>query len=243
MHLENSRILITGTRSGLGKYLSEMFPNSVNLNRENKNTVLQQLQSIDYVIHCAFNTSREIEDYYQFLDDNIFLTKFLSELSPEKFIYISSVDVYSSEKTYYNMFKLFAESIVRKKCENHLILRCSALIGKNMRKNNFLRIVDDAVPRLSLTSNSTYNFVSHSDVYSVICGSITDDVKGTYDMVSAKNITIADLSSMFNKQSEFGGFYYETPTVDNQELIRVFDFMNKTSKEVVEDFIREKNEL
>ena len=47
---------------------------------------------------------------------------------------------------------------------------------------------------------------------------------------------------MKSKKCNFGQFEYTTPTIDNQELVSIFNFMNKTSIETVNRFIEENYE-
>ena len=77
MPLQNDKVLITGTKSGLGKYLSKQFTECFCLNRENKQDVIDKALQIQLIVHCAFNTKRDANTY-QLLKDNI------SELSNNK---------------------------------------------------------------------------------------------------------------------------------------------------------------
>ena len=85
-----NKILITGTTSGLGKYLYENIPNSISLNR--KDTFIDN--NFDVIIHNAFSpqgaNKNDIKDYYKYINDNILLTKKLVDIKPKKFIYIST---------------------------------------------------------------------------------------------------------------------------------------------------------
>ena len=56
MHLKSNKILITGTKSGLGKFLNDNLPGCFTVTRENS-----KVSKIDYdlIIHCAFNTKEK----------------------------------------------------------------------------------------------------------------------------------------------------------------------------------------
>ena len=243
MPLQNDKVLITGTKSGLGKYLSKQFTECFCLNRENKQDVIDKALQIQLIVHCAFNTKQDANTY-QLLKDNIFLTEQLCNLSlsrffDNKFVYISSVDVHDKKKTNYNTMKLYAESIVKNHCNNYLILRCPALLGADMRKNNFLKIVEDKNPKLSLTKESSFNFITHHDILRIIRYAYNNNISGTYDVVSHENITLEQVASMCKKSCSFGEYTYNTPNVTNQKLLADFDFMNKSSVQVVQKFIKE----
>ena len=84
----------------------------------------------------------------------------------KKYIYISSVDVYNniinntlrkrenveiygSELEPYGFNKFLAEQIVQKYAKNYLILRCSAVIGKNLKKGVIKDLLNDVKIRVS----------------------------------------------------------------------------------------------
>ena len=84
------KYIVTGIDGGLGKYLYETIPNSLGINRNNLNSILSKIDTDDIIIHCAFNKTNKIANYYSYLEDNIFLTKQLLELG-NRIIYISSI--------------------------------------------------------------------------------------------------------------------------------------------------------
>ena len=106
-----NRVLVTGTNSGLGKYIASQIDCSV-LTRDNSESVLKK--SYDTIIHCAFNSRKNVNDYYDIVRDNIFLTKDLCKIEHNKFVFISSIDVYQEEDNLYKISKLMSESIVKK---------------------------------------------------------------------------------------------------------------------------------
>jgi len=246
MPLQNNRVLITGTSGGLGKYLSDQFSGCLSLNRKNKEEVFSECSQIELVVHCAFNSRRDA-DKYQLLKDNVFLTDQLCRLnyshSPaKKFVYISSIDVYRHDKTDYNIMKEYSESIVKDLCDDYLILRCPALLGRDMRKNNFLKIIEDKEPKLSLSEKSSFNFIAYRDIINVIKYAYANDITGTFDVVSDGNVNLEQVANIMSKECSFGSFDYVTPEIDRNNIVSTFKFMNKTSLEVVKNFIKEKND-
>ena len=79
-------------------------------------------------------------------------------------MFISSIDVYQEEDNLYKTSKLMAESIVNKMATNSLTLRCSAILGETMRKNNFRKIIEDVDPKLSLSGESSFNYILQEDI-------------------------------------------------------------------------------
>ncbi len=238
MPLGNS-VLVTGGNSGLGKYIASNI-NCVALTRENAESVFKRHNHFDLIIHCAFNASKKTNDYYKVLQDNIFLTKRLCSLSHNKFVFLSSIDVYREEDSLYKTTKLMAESIVKEEATNPLIVRTSAIVGPTMRTNSLLRILDDDSPDLSLSENSTFNYVLQSDILSMIQVSAKNKYSGIIDFVASKNIRLKDLATHFSKTVNFGDYFYETPIISNRHLQEKFPTAWYTSLGNIERFMKER---
>ena len=240
MPLGNS-VLVTGTNSGLGKYIAANI-DCVALTRENAESVFRKHKHFDLIIHCAFNASKKTNNYYKVLQDNIFLTKRLCSLSHDKFIFLSSIDVYREEDSLYKTTKLMAESIVKNVATSPLIIRASAIIGPTMRKNSLLKILEDDSPSLSLSENSTFNYVLQSDILSMIQVSVKNNYSGIMDFVASRNIRLKDIANHFSKTVDFGDYFYETPNISNRYLQEKFPTAWYTSLGNVERFIKESKE-
>jgi len=237
MHLTD-RVIVTGAESGLGKYIVELDDNFIGLTRSNRKNIMNGFynESSTVIIHCAFNNSINIKDHYKYVDDNILLTKELSTLPHRKFIYLSSINVYRKEDSAYKLSKLFAEAIVKTNCDNPLIIRSGAILGKSMRYNSFLKILNEKTPSLSLSGDSTFNYILQTDLANFILSSITDNVVGTYNFTSRGNITLKELAVMFNSSPDFGKYVYDTPEVNNQDLKKYCQAANKVCKNVIKEF-------
>ena len=122
------KFLITGVKSGLGKFLYENLSNSEGLDRTNFGSIKDK--NFDVIIHCAFNKEISITDHKKYLDDNILLIQKLKQLNYSKFIYISSIDVYQKNPNMYSHFKRFAETLMD---TTDLILRFVTL-GRSIPK-------------------------------------------------------------------------------------------------------------
>ncbi|HBY69107.1 MAG TPA: hypothetical protein DEG69_15980, partial [Flavobacteriaceae bacterium] len=153
----------------------------------------------------------------------------------KKFIYISSLVVYEKKLNNYKMTKLYCESMVKKLSSDHLILRCPAILSYNMRKNNLLKLIEDKDPKLSLTPSSNFNYVLDTDIYNFITNC---DATGIIDFVSSKNINLQEISSFLNKNVSFGKYQFCTPEISNKKLIGLYPKMDKTSKDVLSEFLQ-----
>lgn len=252
-----SEFLISGNRSGLGKSLHERF-GGYGLNRENYSDVFQNLKSNpEVIIHAAFNSSVPTYDTLQkYYEDNVELTKKLASVNHSKFIYISTVDVYpkSIDKKHiededldirapreiYPITKLMSESIVSQ-LPNFLILRCSALLGRNSRPNSLIRILDNKDVKLSLCGSSNFNYVLHEDVGDFIKTAVSQNIQGIFNVVSSENINLSEVSRLVGNNVNFGSYEYNCTNVDNSKIVKIAPQFDKTSLQVVKEFINRRS--
>lgn len=234
-----NRVLVTGTNSGLGKYIASQINCSM-LTRENSEAVLNE--TYDTIIHCAFNSRKNVNDYYDVVRDNIFLTKDLCKVPHNKFVFISSVDVYQEEDNLYKTSKLMAESIVNKMSTNPLTLRCSAILGGTMRKNNFRKVIEDSDPNLSLSGESSFNYILQEDILNFLNIAIKINYNGIVDFVSSANITLQEVADLLEKKVSFGKYVYKTPELSSESLASVFPPATLTSKQNVKRYLKDLQE-
>lgn len=250
------KFLISGAQSGLGKHLFEIF-GGIPLTRETSKAEIDNLKKgVDIIIHAAFNSNKDIDsnNIYSYLEDNIFLTEKLIKIPHKKFIFISSVDVYPKDNIHhkedevinintvegiYGLTKLMSESLVKRLSPNFLILRCSALLGKYARKNTLIKIRTEEKPILTLSPDSSLNYILHTDVSEFIKLALEKDLKGIYNLVSSKNITLSEIASLLKKKVNFGDYIYSVGSIDNRKATSVTPSFEKTSEEVVRQFLKQ----
>ena len=219
------KVLITGTKSGLGKWLSKQFKNcdefirGSNISNFIKKEMGFSIPRYDLIIHCAGCVQHSNWDNVglDLFEDNVFLTRDLTRIPHEKFVFISSID--EAKDTPYGVTKRLSEIIVKQLCDDYLILRPSALLGKEMKKNTFQKIVNGE--DIALTKNTVMNYILYED----ILDAINSNQKGIKVLRSNGNITIGEVVDIFEKKLKFGEIHYEV------EYIKSDIDTNKTSKE------------
>lgn len=251
-------ILVTGVNSGFGKYIHADL-GGYGLSRETSRDEIEEFKSrgMDVIVHCAFNSARNIDSLSMsgYLRDNLFLTRELTSFPHKKFIFISSVDVYpdngrahsedeiiqaESLSGMYAITKFMAESIVTSVCENHLVLRASALLGKHSKKNSLIKMMEDDPCVLTVDASSTFNYVLHGDLLEFIRFAIKNDLKGIYNVAASSNITAGEIASTLGKNVSFGNFHYDTGNISNRKVSHYFPAFAKTSHEVIHQFLKER---
>jgi nucleoside-diphosphate-sugar epimerase len=253
------RILTTGADSGLGKFVHRTFGGFAwtrNTTAEQKEVIKRE--GVDVIVHCAFNSQQKVTSatLYDYFTDNVALTADLTGIPHRKFVFISSVDVYprtgsdcsetavvdvNSISTFYGVTKLMSESVVHARCPNHLILRCTTLLGRDARKNSLIRILDDSPCVLTLAADSRFNYLLHVDVAGFISHCIDNKLGGIYNIASASSVTLAEIAEMANKQVQFGSFRYDVGQVDNRKAANAFPAFKKASLDVIKQFISIRN--
>ncbi|MBI2098117.1 MAG: NAD-dependent epimerase/dehydratase family protein [Candidatus Wildermuthbacteria bacterium] len=249
------KVLVTGNKSGLGKYLHENFPNAMGWDRDTTEDEKEKIrkEGVDVLIHCASNPAREVtsESLFSYIQDNICLAKELAAIPHKKFIFISSVDVYprnsevhaeddvidvNAVEGIYAICKLASESIVREYSLNYLIMRCSAFLGPYARKNSLLKIKEDENPTVTLTPDSEFNYVLYQDVLKFLQVAMEKDLKGICNLAASKNITLSQAADMFGKKVTFGEFRYRVGNIDNAKVASLIPAFKKSSEEIIREF-------
>lgn len=253
----HKEFLVTGALSGLGKHIYEYF-RGIAWDRQmlDKDRGVIKRTGADTIIHCASNSSQEVssDTLYGYVGDNVLLTEELVSVPHRKFIFISSVDVYPKQKGLhqedevidvnnvigiYAVTKLMSESIVRQHCPNHLILRCSSLLGEYSRKNSLIKILEDEPCVLTLTQDSRLNYILHCDVSGFIQFAIKNDLQGIYNVACSGNVTLREVVTTIGKKVQFGKYNYDVGNIDNRKITSIFPSFKKTSREIVTQFMRE----
>ena len=245
---------ISGTSSGLGSFLLKKFSG---------NAIARDVKVKDHsgpskreriIVHTAFNSSKHFKakDLYQHAADNIFLTKRLLSLPHDRFVFISTIEVYplgnaikledeeidvSAVMNLYGHSKLVCESLVNKYGSGALILRAGLLVGSGMRANNFTRLMGDGDAKLSLSASSKF-YICHYDFLSeFIAFCCNTNVRGTFNFVPSDSITLKQLASNYYRQCEFGDFIYDSGSVSNNKIVGIDSRFNFSSYDSVNKYI------
>jgi hypothetical protein len=226
------KILVTGIGSGLGKYLFENLPNSLGLSRDNFNLIKDE--DIDTIIHCAFNKENVVTNPKKYLDDNIFLTQRLKNIYCNKFVYISTVDVYQENPTMYAHFKRFSETLLNK---NDLILRCPMMLGSTMKPNHATKLKDN-IESLGLSGDSQFNYILMSDLLEFFISEDYKQYKGIIDFVSNDLVKLEDVKQYFNSSTKLGEYVYQNNLDFQNPIFKLNEKYNTSSLEKIKQYFK-----
>lgn len=251
------KVLVTGSRSGLGKHCLAAF-SGVGLTRETSFSDIEKKaanQPFDLIIHAAFNAKPGVhtDNLPAYLNDTLLLTEKLLTLPHQQFVFISSVDVYPNDgrihqedenismdevKRLYAVSKLMSESLVTSKANLPLILRCSAMLGQSAKPNSLIKLLTETSPKLTLAEESTFNYILHDDVVDVIRHAAMTQSSGIFNLASASEISLKAICQQFGKSAEFGKYCYESTKVSNEKISALHANFKRTSLENIQRFIK-----
>lgn len=218
----NSKNLISGTSGGLGKYLQEEIGGDI-YNRKNKDE--HSANEYETIIHCAFKRPTIDKDEY-YIREQVNITKELACIKHERFIFMSSIDIYSKRLNEYGRAKLKIEQMLQDKGKNKLlIIRPPMLIGKYMKANTAIRIVKEKNPTLRLTKDSTINMVFYEDIKEICMNYKAIDI----NLMNTKNLKLEEIAKIIKNSPNWGAYKYET--IEPRSLkIKLTEKMNKTNQ-------------
>lgn len=121
----------------------------------------------DVVINAAGNSKKYIADEYPIQDfrksvvetyDYIHTYKF------KKYIHISTLDVFKDSR--YGKHRELVEKLVREYTDDHLLIRCSSVIGPGMKKGILKDIIEEKPVRIS--DNSRIQFITAKKIGQIV---------------------------------------------------------------------------
>ena len=252
MALKSLKILTTGTRRGFGKFIAKKL-NTYKFDRSLKFCDLDK--NYDVIIHCASNPCKNIlsNDFYKFSYDNFFLTTELLKLNFKHFIFISSIGIYpQSHKVYneesnfeiktrnnYEFLKIMSENFIQKSSKKFTILRVAGLLDKSSRINSIQKIISNSNKRISLSPNSTLNYILYEDLLNFIEIIMNQKKFGIFNVSASKNIKLIDLKNKLNLSNvKFGNYDYLTPKIDNTKARKEYANLKFTTYQNIKKYIK-----
>jgi nucleoside-diphosphate-sugar epimerase len=245
--------MITGSASGLGRHLLSRAhagewpgPGSIGFDRCSATSLLEARGSggLGTIIHCAFDRAPEASA------ENVALTERLLDLPHERFVLLSSCDVYSRwpadeslpieidrARTPAARTKSLCEESVLRHARRPLVLRATSLLGTFSRPSNLSRLIQDAQPTLTLTADSTWNIVLHEDVRRFMEKAIRSGLEGIFNLAAASAIRVDEVASRLGKSPGYGEFRYEVGEVLNRKAAAVYEPFNLGSWEHLSRFL------
>ena len=231
-------VLVTGSAKGLGNYLHNKL-GGLGLTRENSSDILRSNSTFSTIWHCAFSNPQQIATA-----ENIELTKKLLKLKCNKFVFISSCDVYpenhnlhsesdaideSSLRSDYGKQKLQCEHLVFSTHPDALVIRPTTMLSDHIRSRNIQRLLNDREPVLSLTESSTLNLIASEEVLRFVEIAQKNNLSGIYNLARSEAVSIGDLARALNKKCSFGDFSYNVSFISNKKAVAYLPSLDESS--------------
>jgi nucleoside-diphosphate-sugar epimerase len=248
-------LLITGARSGLGFAVHERLGGTALLRDMSIDDArICTSRPFDAIVHCAVNTSTPVtmKSCYTYLKDNFLLTQKLLDVPHRKFIYLSTLDVYprlgraisevedidlSALVGPYPFVKLFSDVLVQAHAANHLVLRTSTLLGKEMRRTVARRLLTERNWVISLSAESRYNYLLQEDVIAFIQFALETDLTGVYNLASLGTVRLGDIVADLGLTGQLGDKLYDVGPIDATSAAKLMPAFGRESRETLNLFI------
>jgi len=213
------KIAILGSGGFLGSGLCNVLREKFDVQEITRsNYISRKGEEFDVFINANGNSRRHwannnvIEDFDA---STVSVYRTFLDFRSRLYIYISSADVYvdhsdvkktkedtvidSTKLCPYGFHKYLSELIVKKFSRRYLILRCSALIGQNIRKGPVKDILDNKPLFISL--DSRLQFISTSEVGKIVIRLIKNDIANEiFNVGGIGTLTISSLEKILDKE-------------------------------------------
>ena len=138
----------------------------------------------------------------------------------------------------YSCSKLISEMSVVEKAKTYLILRCVSLLGVDSHENTSVRLLRQQPCKLSLTNDSSFNFVLHTDIMKFIRLAIKENLRGIFNVSSMQDISLEQMikSLPYRLEVEFGLHRHSPRQLSRRKMDEVTDVFQKTSEQVWDEF-------
>ena len=255
--MAEARYLISGAKSGLGRHLVEHFGAAATpITRETDLDALATDAAQATIIHCAFNSGRPASpaDTCRYIEDNLLLTERLLRLPHNRFVFVSTVDVYPRDdgprredreigldalQGGYPVTKFLSEILVRERGRAPLVLRPTAMLGRYARPNSLVRLLTDPTCRLTLSPDSRFNYIRHEDVAGFVDLALAHGLDGVYNLAARSNVRLGDVAAAHGRSPQFGSFVYDVGEIDAAKVRAVCPAFDRTSEDFVTLFTSE----
>ena len=142
------KIGIIGSNGFIGKKIYDVLSikhSVIGITKYNLDVIINSSIMLDVLINVNGNSIKYISERDPMIDFemNVYnVMKNLQKIKFDKYIHISSIDAINKEGNY-GFHKYIADEIVRYYVPDSIILRCSAVIGHNMKKGLIFDILNE----------------------------------------------------------------------------------------------------
>ena len=230
------KVLLTGHKSGLGKFLKSKLKDYKILIYNDQ--IFKKNYFFDFIIHCAAKRPRYKKKIsnIDYINSNIDLTRKLITLKFKKFIYISTIDVYPKNtklkkeniiinlnklETIYQLTKLSSEKILSYFYKDKsIILRLPSIIGKEMKKNIFYEIMYTKKKNIKthFSKKSKFNIVTYDEILNFLNKIFNKNIFGVFNLANKKNVSIENLAKKYKKKVIYGKTNYNVGNISIKKI-------------------------
>lgn len=233
------KVLLTGHKSGLGKFLKSKLKNYKILIYNDQ--ICKKNYYFDFIIHCAAKRpkyGKKISNV-DYINSNIDLTRKLLKFKFKKLIFISTIDVYPKStkvkkenitidlnklETIYQITKISSEKILSYFYKDKsVILRLPSIVGKEMKKNIFYEIIYSRKKNLKthFSKKSKFNIVMYDEILNFLNQILNKNISGIFNLASKKNVSIENLAKKYKKKVTYGKTNYNVGNISIKKIQKI----------------------
>lgn len=162
----------------------------------------------------------------------------LQDFETTKYVYISSLDAAMDNN--YGFHKQISENIVKRHCKLFLILRCAAILSRNMSKGVIFDIINNS-EKIFFNTNSRVQFITATEIAKIIKCLLEKEIYNhTFNIAGSGNIGLPELEEIFKIElkSRCISTEIEIFNEDVSEIVKYFKI--KKSLEYITSIINER---
>jgi dTDP-4-dehydrorhamnose reductase len=236
-------VAIIGGNGFLGSVLFEKLSESYSVTNLTRNNIHDYKSTpFDLVINSNGNSNKfwanmnPLEDF-DLSTKSVYWS--LLNLKYKSYLYISSVD--AGVKNYYGLNKRLSEEIVKSFLDAYVILRCSVILGKGMKKGVVKDILDGS--EVFVTPDSQLQFITAEEIANIVKRIIDTGVSGTTLNVCGKDpVSVADIATMLKKPIKYSTVLNTQKFNDDVDNLLIIYPELKSSKEYILEVLDERVE-
>lgn len=219
------KIGIIGSNGFIGKKIYDVLSikhSVIGITKYNLDVIINSSIMLDVLINVNGNSIKYISERDPMIDFemNVYnVMKNLQKIKFDKYIHISSIDAINKEGNY-GFHKYIADEIVRYYVPDSIILRCSAVIGHNMKKGLIFDILNEN--EIRLTKDSKLQFITNTEIANIVDFLINNpEIKNETFIVSGKeSVSVEEIEHKIQKVFNYSNnlvkqVYSFEPSINN----------------------------
>jgi len=234
-------VAVIGSNGFLGRELCRVLSKSYHvteINRDNIEECFRLKHPFDYVINANGN-SKKFWANNNPLEDFELSTRSVYEsvlkLRYKRYIYMSSVD--AGCDNFYGLNKRLAEEIIKFCTKEYIILRCSVILGKEMKKGVVKDILDNS--DIYVTPDSRLQFITNTELANILVRIIDRGIYGVeISACGTGSVSVPEIATILGKPIKYSDKLTKQCFEDNTDNLLILYPELRSSKDYIMEVLQ-----